>query len=1545
MADFWTVPKKGKVYRQDTTTSSTSTIETLTSQNALDRLKSDEFFIRAKRWYKFAEPRKNLTLDYSLGKQDWDAMNHADLMEHFYHDRSYASYNTVGIADELQDVYSATPEQLEDYKYLQDTWNALPSFWDDPNRKLLGQDNTMGAFGDWLMDAGGALLFDPVNLVGFGAGKAAGVTVMSTALKELLKNKMAKQINSTMLNNVAKTTVREGVKTGAMNGAIKEGAYAGVIGMVHSSGVQIAQIKGGVQEEFDYKQMGYGALAGTAFGGAFGAAFGAGGFLLTQNTIRNTAIKNLASLHKYGMDDLTGRRLFDNLMGQVTKKGKVVIPRGSHNVDDFYKNMSPEDKGKHVQLSKIESENQSLIQQIDYRTRVENGTVELKARTEKTATDEDRALASKLSKKLKKELKENPDGFTFDAKTFRKVKDGNISAVSKKTEYEIGEDNIDSDILNFVLDMKAYEGLFDEILPGLKINVGGWGNNKTKTVSLDVSFAFKDEADAIYAATAGLNVQDAIAKLSKGEYLGDIQIGKDGKLLPDGGLAKLKASGKYDKARHDMFKKAVKNFEDRPDDEFYNPQLHIDKIKKKTKKELSIANSDDSPINFDTQAYQDRTLDEHVDFLKTVASKMGDFDIAKISDEELKSIALDRWADDWPGVKELLEKQIKTPVERQIMTLLLAHDNHTLTLVDDILNVSNKLNSINLTLKEQNSIMFRMDGMMKRLNEALQIRAQIGYLAGRTLQSFQTKRSINEATKMDVAKLLKERLGETAEDLVLPEGSDAARLNKLEFYKSISKLNDADEVQKALIKAKQANSWDLANEYVNNNLLSSPDTHELNIMSSLANMHWKPAVKLISSLFYTGAEKGRAGQMAREAIQTLGMSYYYMFSGTRAALKTFHKGRPILDEYQNKVDGSVRQGMLQNWANLWIDTMLGNYSITAIPRAILKGGVAAVTAPLRVLSAGDEFLKVTSFKAKAHSQVTTLIQREHPEVMGDRKAYHELHKKYMKNYLTDDGHAISAENVAHAHKLTVAEKAEVGDPLHYAREVSYTNPATSTDPVPKGTKLHKDDRTLTGGDLGAGDRSGITGAILSMANRHKWMRLLGLHFINTPGNLIRWQMQHSPLGLSKHTRHFQLDFMLRKNKDGSYINPEAAAEANARITAGSLLWGAAIMAAMYGKVTGGGSRDYKINKQRQATTGWQQYSHNNGNGKFTSLNRADPFAFPFLIAADIVEIIDDYNGVDEMPFEVKQAVQEASSGVLTSIMRNLTSKFYTVGIYEMVDVLLGTGQQQWSNPERKLETVTARFGQKFIPLNGLLKYSAKVQDPYERDMITLQNKLWDQSNAFEGRNSIMPLRNIFGNKVDRRRGWMFGFDIPSSPFASSESKHPEVLKFFEESGRDYNLKNPSHIDKLTAVTANDKGVDLKLLKNDKGQTAYDRWMEIKSELRIHHSGIGKKASLEEIFVYEITNPNSKMNKQIQITGGKVEILGTDYKQNYLAKWVKGFNDLAYVKMWKEFPELEQVTLTKQKYVIKMFDNAPQSTIKDIQKDAVELIKILNKKRY
>ena len=36
-----------------------------------------------------------------------------------------------------------------------------------------------------------------------------------------------------------------------------------------------------------------------------------------------------------------------------------------------------------------------------------------------------------------------------------------------------------------------------------------------------------------------------------------------------------------------------------------------------------------------------------------------------------------------------------------------------------------------------------------------------------------------------------------------------------------------------------------------------------------------------------------------------------------------------------------------------------------------------------------------------------------------------------------------------------------------------------------------------------------------------------------------------------------------------------------------LLWTSAVTFAMLGKFTGGGSRDYRINKQREQNTGWQ----------------------------------------------------------------------------------------------------------------------------------------------------------------------------------------------------------------------------------------------------------------------------------------------------------------------------------------------------------------------
>ena len=86
-------------------------------------------------------------------------------------------------------------------------------------------------------------------------------------------------------------------------------------------------------------------------------------------------------------------------------------------------------------------------------------------------------------------------------------------------------------------------------------------------------------------------------------------------------------------------------------------------------------------------------------------------------------------------------------------------------------------------------------------------------------------------------------------------------------------------------------------------------------------------------------------------------------------------------------------------------------------------------------------------------------------------------------------------------------------------------------------------------------RGRLTGVILDFTNQHRWLRALGAHFINTPSNLLRWNFQHFPFfGRFQ----FQMRQMLKKDADGRYINPEAAAEANARMTMGYLIWTAAL---------------------------------------------------------------------------------------------------------------------------------------------------------------------------------------------------------------------------------------------------------------------------------------------------------------------------------------------------------------------------------------------------
>ena len=127
---------------------------------------------------------------------------------------------------------------------------------------------------------------------------------------------------------------------------------------------------------------------------------------------------------------------------------------------------------------------------------------------------------------------------------------------------------------------------------------------------------------------------------------------------------------------------------------------------------------------------------------------------------------------------------------------------------------------------------------------------------------------------------------------------------KWEFMNAVGKLSDRDQIIRALQNAREVDKWDIATEYVNNNLLSSPDTHILNIVSGLVQTQWKPATMALRGANLFLKDRDRSKVIMREALQTYLYQYAFIGHALKRASKSFYEGRAILDSRQMKHDST-----------------------------------------------------------------------------------------------------------------------------------------------------------------------------------------------------------------------------------------------------------------------------------------------------------------------------------------------------------------------------------------------------------------------------------------------------------------------------------------------------------------------------------------------------------------------------------------------------------------------------------------------------------------
>ena len=217
-----------------------------TETDALEQIQTEEFYKTLSSYYSYRENDKR-----------FNRMSHADLLDYFYTDRSWRTNNTVSMGMDLSNVMGEEDEQrLKEFAYISQTYENLPSFWNDPNR----------SFGGWLVDNGGAMILDPVNVVGAGVGGQAAKQAYKQALRVTLKDKMAKEINERALKETAKYAQKQALGKAVIKGGLTEGAINTVIAGGQDALLQHTNIEAGIQDKYSFSRGAVASAAGFGFG-------------------------------------------------------------------------------------------------------------------------------------------------------------------------------------------------------------------------------------------------------------------------------------------------------------------------------------------------------------------------------------------------------------------------------------------------------------------------------------------------------------------------------------------------------------------------------------------------------------------------------------------------------------------------------------------------------------------------------------------------------------------------------------------------------------------------------------------------------------------------------------------------------------------------------------------------------------------------------------------------------------------------------------------------------------------------------------------------------------------------------------------------------------------------------------------------------------------------------------------------------------------------------------------------------------------------------
>ena len=242
--------------------------------------------------------------DY-YGQRDGKSFNGSDeAVDYYLNDRRWRNLNTVSIGRDVYDAHTADDAQATRLARIQQVYDALP----------FGVDGA----GNAILEGGAAMLSDPINLIGFGAGGQAARLAVGTAAKGLSRKQL----------------VQKGLGAGTIAGARGEAVASGIAEGVADIGIQNRNVALGLQDEVSYLRAAGAAGIGAATGGVAGGVMGFAGAAVPTGAIKGVAQK--IPVVGRAFDDTSGKasqqgitQLSDEGLAEVSRRTGTNMDRSS----------------------------------------------------------------------------------------------------------------------------------------------------------------------------------------------------------------------------------------------------------------------------------------------------------------------------------------------------------------------------------------------------------------------------------------------------------------------------------------------------------------------------------------------------------------------------------------------------------------------------------------------------------------------------------------------------------------------------------------------------------------------------------------------------------------------------------------------------------------------------------------------------------------------------------------------------------------------------------------------------------------------------------------------------------------------------------------------------------------------------------------------------------------------------------------------------------------------------------------------------------------